>query len=94
MNSRVLFWFADGSFDSADPVVCEQFKHAICGGEERLMLAVLRDAVECFQANALSEQPWEKKLFQEAANWILAKNSDWFFSFENICETLQLNPGS
>jgi hypothetical protein len=88
------FRFDDGSFDSADPVVFEQFfKHAIRGGEERLMLAVLRDAVECFQANALSEQPWEKKLFQEAENWILAKNSDWVFSFENICETLQLNPG-
>jgi hypothetical protein len=88
------FRFNDGSFDSADPVVFEQFfKHAIRGGEERLMLAVLRDAVERFQANALSEQPWEKKLFQEAENWILAKNSDWFFSFENICETLQLNPG-
>jgi len=57
------------------------------------MLAVLQDAVECFQENALSEQPWEKKLFQEAEDWILAKNSDWLFSFENICETLQLNPG-
>ena len=51
----------------------------IRGGEERLMLAVLRDAVECFQANALSAQPWEKKLFQEAEDWILAKNSDGFF---------------
>src|SRR4030095_12412742 len=81
-------------FDDSDPVVFEQFfKHAIRGGEERLMLAVLQDAIECFQANALSEQPWEKKLFQEAENWIVEKNTDWFFSFDNICETLQLNPG-
>ena len=37
------FRFDDGSFDSADPVVFEQFfKHPIRGGEERLMLAVLR----------------------------------------------------
>jgi hypothetical protein len=80
-------------FDDSDPVVFEQFfKPAIRGGEERLMLAVLQDAVECFQANALSEQPWEKKLFQEAETWILEKNTDWPFSFENICETLQLNP--
>ena len=83
-----------GSLDSADPVIFERFfYHAIRGGEERLMLAVLQDAVGCFQENVLSQQPWEKKLFQEAEDWILAKNSDWFFSFENICETLQLDPG-
>ena len=88
------FRINEGSFDSADPVVFEQFfKPPIRGGEEKLMLAVLQDAVECFQENVLSQQPWEKQLFQEAEDWILAKNSDWFFSFENICETLQLDPG-
>jgi hypothetical protein len=81
------------SFGPADPVVTDQFfKKGIRGGEERLMLAVLQDAVECFQENVLSRQPWEKKLFQEAENWVLAKNTDWLFSFENICETLQLHP--
>ena len=83
-----------GSFDPEDQVVFQQlFTSGSRGGEERLMLAVLQDAVECFQQCALSEQPFEKKLFQEAENWILSKNSDWIFSFENICETLQLNPG-
>jgi len=81
------------SFGPADPVVTDQFfKKGILGSEERLMLAVLQDAVECFQENVLSQQPWEKKLFQEAENWVLAKNTDWLFSFENICETLQLHP--
>jgi hypothetical protein len=82
-----------GSFDPEDQIVFQQlFTSGSRGGEERLMLAVLQDAVECFQQCALSEQPFEKKLFQEAENWILSKNSDWIFSFENICETLQLNP--
>ena len=47
-------------FDDADPVVFEQFfKHAIRGSEERLMLAVLRDSVECFQENVLAiEDDW------------------------------------
>ena len=82
-----------GSFGPADPVVIEQFfKKGIRGGEERLMLAVLQDAVECFQEYVLAQYVWEKKLFQEAEDWILEKNSDWFFSFENICETLELNP--
>jgi hypothetical protein len=82
------------SFGAADPVVIEQFfKNGIRGGEERLMLAVLQDAVECFQEYILAQYPGEKKLFQEAEDWILEKNTDWPFSFENICETLQLDPG-
>ena len=88
------FRIGRSSVGAGDPVVIHQlFSNGIRSGEEKLMLAVLQDAVECFQENALSEQPWEKKLFQEAEDWILAKNSDWLFSFENICETLQLNPG-
>jgi hypothetical protein len=77
----------------ADPVVSEQFfKNGFRTGEERLMLAVLQDAVKCFQEHVLAQHLWEKTLFQEAENWILEKNTNWFFSFENICETLELNP--
>jgi hypothetical protein len=84
----------DGSsLGPADPVVIEQFfKNGTRGGEERLMLAVLKDAVECFQDYVLAQYVREKKLFREAEDWIVEKNTDWPFSFENICETLQLNP--
>ena len=82
-----------GSFGPADPVVIEQFfTNGIHGGEERLMLAVLQDAVECFQKHAMAEYLWERKLFQEAEDWILERNSDWLFSFKNICQALRLNP--
>ena len=77
----------------ADPVVNEEFfKTSFRAGEERLMLAVLQDAVKCFQEHVLAQHLWEKKLFEEAENWILEKNTNWFFSFENICDNLQLNP--
>jgi hypothetical protein len=56
------------------------------------MLAVLQDAVECFQEYVVAQYPWEEKLFQEAEDWILEKNTDWPFSFENIWGTLQLHP--
>jgi hypothetical protein len=83
-----------GSFGPADPVTNEQFsKGGTCLGEHRLMLAVLEDAVECFQKYALAQYLWEKKLFQEAEDWIFEKNSGWPFSFENICANLELNPG-
>jgi hypothetical protein len=39
----------------------------------------------------LGHDHWEKRLFQEVEDWILKKNSEWLYSFENICETLQLN---
>jgi hypothetical protein len=81
------------SFGPADPVVIEQFfTNGIQGGEERLMLAVLQDAVACFQEYVLAQDLWEKRLFEEAEDWILETNTDWPFSFESICETLQLNP--
>jgi hypothetical protein len=81
------------SFGPADPIAIEQFfTNGVRGGEERLMLAVLQDAVDCFQEHVLAQYVWEKKLFQEAEDWIFDKNTDWPFSFENICETLQLNP--
>ena len=81
------------SIDPSDAGVIEKvFKKNIHEGEKELMMAVLQDAVECFQTYVLATKPREKRLFQEAEDWILEKNSDWFFSFENICEILQLHP--
>jgi hypothetical protein len=81
------------SFDPADTGVIEQlFKKDIREKEERLMLAVLESAVEDFQKYVLARNPSGKKLFQQAEQWFLEKNNDELFSFENICETLQLDP--
>ena len=54
------------------------------------MLAVLDNAIECFQKYVLAQREREKRLF-EAEEWILEKIAIGF-SFENICETLQLYP--
>ena len=87
------FLINSNSFGPVDPIAIEQFfTKGVHGGEERLMLAVLQDAVDCFQEHVLAQYVWEKKLFQDAEDWIFDKNTDWPFSFENICETLQLNP--
>src|SRR4029077_9020727 len=81
------------SVDPADTGVIEKlFKKTLREGEERLMLAVLESAVEDFQKYVLARKPRGKKLFQEAEEWFLEKNSDELFSFENICDTLQLHP--
>lgn len=60
--------------------------------EKRLMLAVLEDAVRCFQDNVSAESDAKKKLFAEAAEWFLAEDDNSTFSFDNICDALALNP--
>jgi hypothetical protein len=81
------------SFDPVDTGVIEQLsKKDIREGEEGLMLAVLENAIEYFQKYVVGQSEREKRLFKEAEEWILEKDSDWFFSFENICETLGLYP--
>jgi hypothetical protein len=81
------------SMDPAnDEIIQGVYKTKIREGEERLMLAVLEEAVQCFQEYVLAARPREKRLFQEAEEWILEKDTDYLFSFESICETLQLHP--
>jgi hypothetical protein len=83
-------WIA---LDPADTGVIEKlFKKDIREGEEKLMLAVLESAVKYFQKYVLARKPSGKKLFQEAEEWFLEKDSDELYSFENICDTLHLNP--
>jgi len=60
--------------------------------EKRLMLAVLEDAIACFQKYIFARDGRGKTLFQEAEEWIVERNSDWLFSFESICEVLGFNP--
>jgi hypothetical protein len=81
------------SLDPAELGLVEAvYKKTLREGEERLMLAVLESAVEDFQKYVLARNPSGKKLFQQAEAWFLEKDSDELFSFENICETLQLHP--
>ena len=83
------------SLVAVDPVdtgiAHSQFTRA-ASAEEKLMLAVLENAIEQFQEYALAEDPKGKALLQEVEDWLWDKDSDWFFSFESICEHLQLDP--
>jgi len=60
--------------------------------ETSLMLAVLEDAVACFQKYALARDERGVQLFREAEEWISQKDEQWLFSFDNICESLGMNP--
>jgi hypothetical protein len=60
--------------------------------EKKLMLAVLEDAIACFQKYVFARDGKGRVLFQEADDWIQDSNNDWLFSFGNVCETLGFNP--
>ena len=93
MQEKSLVADKRASFDPADCEDIERlFKKTRREKEEALMLAVLADAIECFQKYVFAANDREKKVFQEAEDWIIEKNNDWLFSFDNICEALQLTP--
>jgi hypothetical protein len=71
----------------------ENLRSKTLGPEKRLTLAMLEDAVNCFQANVMALSGRRKKLFKETEEWITAQDDDWIFSFVNVCEILRLNPG-
>jgi hypothetical protein len=70
--------------------VFRQKPHTIA--EEKLMFAVLTDAIECFQRYAGATDLKSHALYNDAAAWISNRDTASPFSFENICETLRLNP--
>jgi len=60
-------------------------------GEQRLMLAVLEDAVACFQEGEKTPDRYKKRLAREAEEWMFADDPSWPFSFENVCAHLGFN---
>ena len=44
--------------------------------ERLLMLAVLEDAVDCYQKYAITKEPRGQQLFVEAEEWALSKNQE------------------
>lgn len=60
--------------------------------EKKLLLAVLENAIEDFHKYAAAKDRKGALLFQEAQKWIQEKNSQWFLSFDRICQSLSLRP--
>ena len=80
-----------------DTLLASQFFGALkhrtrLDGERRLMIAVLADAVHCFQQHSRSTDPKRRQLFLDAEQWITTTDRARLFSFENLCEALDLDP--
>jgi hypothetical protein len=61
-------------------------------GEKRLMIAILKDAVECLDKYRSSRSSSGQSQYQGALEWVQDKDTDWLFSFTNICDFLGFDP--
>jgi hypothetical protein len=67
-------------------------------GECQLLIAILEDAVHCFQKYLFAQTRQERRFFEEAEQWMmrpdaaLGENERPAVSFEYICAVLDLDP--
>jgi hypothetical protein len=97
-GTRLTFEDKVASLFQLDPVLPAQYQETFqrkthLAPEKALMLAVLEDAILCFQRYAGARNGKTRRLFRDAENWILEKDDKWFFSFDQICSSLGLEPG-
>ena len=59
--------------------------------EQRLMLAVLADAINLVQDGYRSASPRKRTSFTEAKNWIFQSGVRCPLSFENVCDALAID---
>ena len=76
------------SHDFAQPALDEVYK----APESRLLLAVLQDALATFQRGLNTSAGKERQMFREVDYWFRSRSYDSPFSFESICDALDLHP--
>jgi hypothetical protein len=86
-----------GSYFEPDVLTSHQYfqlfrQKSDFAAEEKLLFAVLTDAIECFQKYLGANAPRRRKLFTEAEAWISRRDRSWPYSFDNICEALSIDP--
>ncbi len=67
-------------------------KKHLLEGEKRLILSVLEDAIECFMKCIDASTSKGQRLFRDADEWIAHEDKRWVFSFDNVCDMLDIDP--
>ncbi len=81
----------------ANTIFPEQYWNAFAdstnrSGERALMWAVFADGIESFRRNAGASSTQRRIEFMEAESWMLRSDTDWPFSFVNLCEAFGFKP--
>ena len=61
-------------------------------GEKRLMIAILKDAVECLEKYRDARSGSGRSNYQNAIEWVEDTDTNWLYSFTNICDLLGFDP--
>jgi hypothetical protein len=81
-----------------DVIAPEQYREIFSRGrhlepEQELMLAILCDAIECIFKYCEEPVPMRAKLFRDAQEWLFDEEEKEPFSFLNVCDSLNFDPG-
>jgi len=60
-------------------------------GKRQLLEALLLDAVRTFYVDLHSRKPGEQQRFAEVQEWITSEDTEYVFSFVNVCTLLGLD---
>ena len=60
--------------------------------EKTLLLAILEDAIHCYRKFATAQHRAGREQFRGAEQWLMGGGDGGVFAFENVCETLGLDP--
>jgi hypothetical protein len=60
-------------------------------GERRLLLALLEDAIQIYCKHIVRGGRRNRRLLRETEEWIESTDRRWVFSFERVCEALELD---
>jgi len=61
-------------------------------GEQRLMAAILEDAVAVYSKSSAPKGSKARQVLRETERWLRSKDQTWTFSFLRVCEMLSLDP--
>jgi hypothetical protein len=85
----------DDTLSQADIILPSQYFATMgsvgLSGEQRLMLAVLVDAINVLQSWKGSGSARKRRNFAEAAQWVNSPGASHPFSFDSICDALDIN---
>jgi hypothetical protein len=60
--------------------------------EKALLIALLEDAIQSYRKFSGAQDREGKEQFREAEAWLMANDTEWIFSFNNVCDLLNLDP--
>jgi hypothetical protein len=84
-------WMAPFEYDAVLPAQFFTRTRTLPAGEQRLMAAILEDAVFTYCVPHAARSRGGSRAVREAREWIDSTDRSWLFSFERVCDALGLD---